>query len=94
MSEHLNFICLGNRTLAPHEHRPCIEAIVSRMGGLGATLLEVMRINGRTGADDVMPWDASAGLVEASIDAGALLVAYFSIAGNTAAGGGCPNFCV
>jgi hypothetical protein len=86
MGERLNFICLGGRILAPHEHRPCVEAIVSRLAGPKATLVEVMRIDGRTGADTVLPWDASAKLVEASIDAGALLVAYFTIAGNDAAG--------
>lgn len=86
MGERLNFICLGDRELAPHEHRPCVEAIASHLGGLKTTLVEVMRIDGRTGADTLLPWDASARLVEAPIDAGALLVAYFAIAGNDAAG--------
>jgi hypothetical protein len=86
MGERLNFICLGDRTLAPNEHRPCIEAIVSRLAGLKATLVEVLRIDGRTGADTVLPWDASAKLVDASVDAGAVLVVYFAIAGNDAAG--------
>jgi hypothetical protein len=86
MGERLNFICLGDRALAPHEHRPCVEAIVSRLGGLKTTLVEVMRIDGRTGADTVLPWDAAAKLVEAPIDAGALLVVYFAIGGNVAVG--------
>jgi hypothetical protein len=86
MGERLNFICLGSRTLAPHEHRPCVEAIASRLAGLKARLVEVMRIDGRTGADTVLPWDASATLVEAPIDAGAVLVAYFTVAGNNATG--------
>lgn len=86
MSERLNFICLGDRTLAPHEHRSCVEAIVSRLAGLKATLIEVMRVDGCTSVDTVLPWDASAKLVATSIDADTLLIAYFAIAGNDAAG--------
>lgn len=86
MGERLNLICLGDRALAPPEHRSCFEAIVSRLGGLKTTLVEVMRIDGRTGVDTRLPWDASVRFVEAPIDAGALLVAYFTITGNDALG--------
>jgi hypothetical protein len=86
MGERLNFICLGNRTLAIQEHRPCVEGILSRLSSLSATPVEVMRIDGQTGADTVAPWGASTKLIESPIDAGALLVAYFATAGNDAAG--------
>lgn len=86
MAERLNVICFGDRALAHHEHRSCIEAIVSRLAGPNATLVEVMLIDGCTGADTVLPWDRSMQIFEASINAGAVLFAYFSIAGNDAAG--------
>jgi hypothetical protein len=86
MGERLNFICLGDRMLSAHEHRPSIEQVLSRLQGLTAAPVEVVRIDGRTGADTVLPWESSAKLVEAPLDSGALLVTYFVAGGNDAAG--------
>jgi len=68
--------------LLAHEHRPSIEQVLSRLQGPNAVPVEVMRIDGRTGADVVLPWESSAKLVDASLDAGALLVTYFAGGGN------------
>jgi hypothetical protein len=81
MGERLNFICLGNRLLVPHEHRPCFEAIVGHLAGLNVKLVEVMRIDGQTGMDNAQPWGTAAQLLDAPIDSDALLVAYFTVAG-------------
>lgn len=86
MGERLNFVCLGNRSLASQERRSCIEILVSRLCGLKATLVDVMRIDGLTGADTVLPWNASEELVDSRIDASSLLTAYFTIIGNDAVG--------
>jgi hypothetical protein len=78
MSERMNFICLGDRMLFAHEHRSSIKQVLSRLQRLGAVPIEVMRIDGPTGEDTVLPWEASAKLVDAPLDAGALLVTYFA----------------
>ncbi|GAB7126930.1 hypothetical protein JCM19000A_14370 [Silvimonas sp. JCM 19000] len=86
MGERLNFICVGDRMLSALEHRSSIEQVLSRFKGPIAAPVEVMRIDGRTGAATVLPWDSSAQLVEAPLESGALLFTYFVVGGNDAAG--------
>ena len=82
MGERLNFICLGDRMLLAHNLRPNIEQVLSRLQSLKAAPVEVMRLDGRTGTDAVSPWESSAKLVDAPLDAGASLVIYFTGGGN------------
>jgi hypothetical protein len=86
MGERLNFICVGNRTLTPREYRPCVDAVISHLAGLKAVLVEVMRVDGDTGVDTVVPWDSAEKIFSEPAGEGTLFATYFVLVGTNAVG--------